>query len=204
MPIFITGGGPLAVHQMSYGNTSQATVDFLQNQLQAIQATPYLASYAEVAKAQFEALNGDEARRLADGIMRSADSMYGDNVVRSLTSITELQTASLEMQRWLMTSELLRQMASANQINGWRETYVDRDPGLSGIYQADYRILHQGVARNVRDGDWMIKQFYEEQGDGEARLTLLQKQFIAQSISFAEYYTRKHEDDISSPYGDFM
>lgn len=204
MPVFISGGGTNAVHQLSYGNVSQATVNFLQGQLSSMQNTPYLQGFYAVAQQQFENINGDAARRIADTVIRNSDSLFQENVIRSLTTIEQLQTAPLIMQRWLMTSELLRTETAKGRINGYNETYVNKDPGMNGVFHRDWRLLNQGVVKEVDDGDWMVKQCFEEWKDNEIPLTVSQRVDAFNAISFAEAYVKAREEDPTSPYGDFM
>lgn len=204
MPVFISGGGTNAVHQLSYGNVSQATVNFLQGQLASMQSTPYFQGFYNVAQQQFENINGEAARRIADTVIRNSESLFQNNVIRSLSTMEQLQVAPLVMQRWLMTSELLRNQAALGRIDGYKETYVNKDPGMNGIFQRDWRLLNQGVVREVEDGDWMVKQCFEEWKDTETPLTVSQRVDVFDSISFAEAYVKAREEDPTSPYGDFM
>lgn len=204
MPVFISGGGTNAVHQLSYGNVSQATVNFLQGQLASMQNTPYLQGFYAVAQQQFENVNGDLARRTADAVIRSSDSLFQDNVVRRLTTMEQLQTAPLVMQRWLMTSELLRNEALKGRINGYADTYVDQEPAMVGQFQRDWRLLNQGLINEVEDGDWVAKQYFEEWDENDAPLTISQRVDVFDAITFAQAYVKAREEDPTSPYGDFM
>lgn len=204
MPVFINSGGSNAIHQLSFGSVTQSTVNFLQNQLATIQNTPYLQSFLPVAQMQFENLNGESARRAAEAVIRNATALFEENVIRQLNTIEQLQTASLVMQRWIMTSTLLREQAAAGHIYGWRDTYVDHEPGMTGIFNTDYRRLNQGILQEVEDGDWKVTQYFEECPEGEEDLTISKKVDIFSSISFAEQFVKAREEDPTSPYGDFM
>jgi hypothetical protein len=116
----------------------------------------------------------------------------------------QLQTAPLIMQRWIMTSELLRTEALKGRINGYNETYVNKEIGMSGVFHRDWRLLNQGIVHEVEDGDWMIKQCFEEWKDNEIPLTVSQRVDAFNAISFAEAYVKAREEDPTSPYGDFM
>lgn len=204
MPVFINGGGTNAVHQLSYGNVSQSTVNFLQSQLTSMQNIPYLQGFHALAQQQFENVNGETAKRIADAVIRNSDSLFQDNIVRNLSTMEQLQTAPLVMQRWLMTSELLRTEAAKQRIDGYKETYVDSDPGSNTIFQRDWRLLNQGLLIEQEDGDWMMRQYFEEWKDVETPLTISQRIDVFNSISFAEAFVKAREEDPTSPYGDFM
>lgn len=204
MPVFLNSGNINAVHQMNYGGLSQNTLNFLQGQLEMVKTSPHFSGMYDAAKIQFETLNGEHAQRVADAVIRASKSVFDANIIQPLRTIEELQTANLNMQRWIMTSTFLRNEAAKGRINGYRDTYVDQNPGMVQEDCDDWCLMHSGLLYEVEGRDWEMKTYLVEYAEGDKPLTLSQRMDVFDSIQFAEAFVKAREDDPTSVYGDLL
>lgn len=155
-----------------YGETHSGTVDFLKNQFSTVgnALTDYGRKFVDASKSAFNHFNGSEALRFARKVVAGVNKSYDTERIVDLTTLKELQAASLQMQRWLMANPNIRKMYHRQQCDGYSSTYVDVEPSYIGESHYDYRRVMQGIGVEEEDGSTRYDNYLEELKEGDREL----------------------------------
>lgn len=186
-----------------FGTLSQNTVNYLQSQIQSLATagSEYGQKIYERSVAVFDAINSDAAVLAAEAVLSQVESMMGQDMIESLTTISQLQSAQSQMQGWLMTSPKLRQAWYDGKIEGYSDTYVDPEPGRIGHEQQAYRHLMNGVFVPHEEASYQYNLYFDRASDYDQMLTLRQLAAIVESQEAAERALEDGEQDPTSQYG---
>ena len=107
-----------------FGTLSQNTVNYLQSQIQSLATagSEYGQKIYQRSMEVFDAINSDAAVLAAEAVLTQIESLMGQDMIESLTTISQLQTAQSQMQGWIMTSPKLRQAWYDGKIEGYSDT----------------------------------------------------------------------------------
>lgn len=186
-----------------FGTLSQNTVNYLQSQIQSLATagSEYSQKIYERSMAVFDAINSDAAVLAAEAVLTQVESMMGQDMIESLTTISQLQTAQSQMQGWLMTNPVLRQAWYDGKIEGYSDTYVDPEPGRVGHEQQAYRHLMNGVFVPHEEASYQYSLYFDRVSEPDQMLTLRQVAAIVESWEAAEQALEEGEQDPTSQYG---
>lgn len=186
-----------------FGTLSQNTVNYLQGQIQSLATagSEYGQKIYERSVAVFDAINSDAAVLAAEAVLTQIESMMGQDMIESLTTISQLQAAQSQMQGWLMTSPVLRQAWYDGKIEGYSDTYVDPEPGRIGHEQQAYRHLMNGVFIPHEEASYQYNLYFDRVSESDQMLTLRQVAAIVESQEAAERALEEGEQDPTSQYG---
>jgi hypothetical protein len=186
-----------------FGTLSQNTVSYLQSQIQTLAATgsEYGQKIYDRSMAVFDAINSEAVVLAAEAVLTQIESMTGQDMIESLTTISQLQSAQSQMQGWLMTSPVLRQAWYDGKIDGFSDTYVDPEPGRIGHEQQAYRHLMNGVFVPHEEASYQYNLYFDRASDPDQMLTLRQLAAIVESQDAAERALEAGEQDPTSQYG---
>lgn len=185
-----------------FGTLSQNTVNYLQNQIQSLATagSEYGQKIYERSIAVFDAINSSAAVLAAEAVLAQVESMMGQDMIESLTSISQLQTAQSQMQGWIMTSPVLRQAWYDGKVEGYSDTYVDSEPGRVGHEQQAYRHLMNGVFLPHEEASYQYNLYFDRVSEVDQMLTLRQVAAIVESQEAAERALEDGEQDPTSQY----
>ncbi len=186
-----------------FGTLSQNTVNYLQSQIQSLATagSEYGQKIYERSVAVFDAINSDAAVLAAEAVLTQIESMMGQDMIESLTTITQLQSAQSQMQGWIMTSPVVRQAWYDGKIEGYCDTYVDPEPGCVGHEQQAYRHLMNGVFVPHEEASYQYNLYFDRASAFDQLLTLRQLAAIVESQEAAERALEAGEQDPTSQYG---
>lgn len=158
-------GGADEFDAMVFGRPHPGTQQFLASQIE--RPTSILTEagrrFMEKARDLYERISGSYALRVARAAGRQVRSLWQTDEIRPLTTIAELQTAPLTMQRWIMANPELRRAYHRQQCDGYSSTYVDIFPNDIGESHYDYRRAVNGlVMMDEETGDWEATTYMEE------------------------------------------
>lgn len=187
---------------MVHGHESPRGRRFLEEQLERTSAVIGEGSkrFMERARATFDAFNVDAVERSVRAIKGRLNSRWQDHNVRPLRTLEEFQQATLTMQRWLSANPKGRQLFQKDRCHGWRDTYVDMEPGVWGERHTDWQKVNNGLVVTDEEGNSSITVYFnafDENGDEE--LSLAEQRDILESWSFENYYLALGGDDPTSP-----
>ncbi|MBB5409344.1 hypothetical protein HDG34_003285 [Paraburkholderia sp. HC6.4b] len=205
--MMLTAGDESDFDALVYGGSKHpGTIAYLQKQLEPFSGglTEFGRQFAGSARNLFDAFNGSEAMRLARAAVRRVDSLFMSDTIQTIWDIGRLQNAPLTMQRWIMAEPETRRLYHQQRCDGYSESYVDMDPGLSGEDHYDWRRIHDGVAQETADGQVVFEQYWEPLRDGDRHLELDEQSDIIATHEFARAYALAGKEDHTSKEGGML
>lgn len=204
MPTFIEGGIEM-FDALVYSDPHPNTAAFIEHQLYNPTAalTDTGQAFMQRAHDLWEQFNGSEAMRLARAAVRHVQGHWERDVIRPLTQIGDLQTAKLEMQRWLMAEPLTRSRYHKQQCEGFAGSYVDINPGFVGPEHYDYRRVMNGIVVDTDDG-WVTHEYIEDLNDGDRELHADEQFDILRSWQAINNAMQLEDEDPTSPYNSLL
>lgn len=198
MATFVEGGNAL-FDGLAYRPPDPNSVAFVQAQFQnpTHNLTAAGQQFFQSVQAIHERLMGSHAMRVARAATRKVASLWQGDEVRLLSSIGELQHASLPMQRWVMAEPTVRKWFYQQRLEGYEGTYVDNAPGDIGVDHHDYRRVMSGVIVDTETG-WQATTWFDEPLEGDAPLLFEEQIDIIDTWSWAKYYLKQGKEDPTS------
>lgn len=193
-------GGSAEFGQFAFGQKSQATLNFLENQVTNLSQTLTDAgrSFMQRGAEIFERYNGAEAIRMTKAALRAAQHAFQADVIRPLRTISEMQQAPLSMQRWIMACPEIRQMYHEQRCDGYSPTYVDLHPKDIGENHRDWQIVMSGLVRQDEEGDTFFTEYLGDENDPQ--LDLVEQEDILTTWDLIMAQQRAGKEDATDPY----
>lgn len=198
----VVSGGTAAWNAIAYGQQNPLNLGYFKQQLENIgtnlneQAKVFYQDVQDL----YNKFNSSEAMRLMRSAMKSAASLFNDNIIRPLTTVDELQNASLQMQRWIMANPVIRQMYHDQQCDGYSDTYVDIEPGKVADQHYDYRRVMDGIVVCNEDAEYFT-EYFEDLYEGDRDLILSEQSDVLRTWEVLEAMVKAMKDDPTSQYG---
>lgn len=156
--------------------------------------------FMDRAKSMFDSFDLDSIDRSLRAIKNKFDYRWQDHDVRQLSSVEDFQQAALRMQRWMMANPMARKLYHKERCHGWRDTYVDFEPGVWGERHTDWMKVNNGLAVTDEEGNTSFTTYFDAfDEEGKEELTFSEQQDILQSWNYLEHYLRLGGDDPTSP-----
>lgn len=161
--------------------------------------------FIQASKQQVERFTSHAAVDFARNVLKSfmGSTTVNTDRILGLFEINQFQGASVEMQRWVMASPVIRELYHDQRCEGYSDTYVDVEPGLVGEDHYDYRRVMDGVM-HITDDDWYVKTYVEELKEGDRDLTHSEQVDIQNTWSKLEYLVALNKEDPTSPDGGYL
>lgn len=195
-------GGSLAFNELAYAPRSESTMQYLAESAQMFtqNLTDAGRSFVQMATAKWDQYFGHDAMRAARAAVRGVQTMWDADVIRELTSIAQMQHAPVVMQRYLMADPFIRARYLAQKLDGYSDTYVNKDGNAIGHDHYDYRRLMNGVVQDTEDGDWVAWTFFDELVEGDRELEHDEQVILLNSVGNLIRKIREGRDDPTSRY----
>nr|DAF07887.1 MAG TPA: hypothetical protein [Caudoviricetes sp.] len=198
-----------AFDTVMFGLPHPGTIRYLENQMmnlqQQAQAYGLSQSFVDRAYESFQSFASAEALERAKAIVHqhTGDTLHH---VSCLTALAELQTAPINMQRWIMANPYIREQYHANRLDGYSDSYVDFAPGAVGDMHYDYRRVMDGVFVFNEDPedsvDWTFSTYYEDLENPDTdELDLTEQLQVLRTWEALEYFVRHTDEDPTNPTG---
>lgn len=186
-----------------FGNLSQNTVSYLQNQIQSLAATgsDYGKRMYSRAMEVFNEINSDQAVMAAEAVLSQIESMTGQDIIEPLLTVQHLQTAQPIMQSWIMTNPVIRQAWYDGKVEGYSDTYIDPEPNRVGHEMQAYRNLMNGVFQPHEEAAYQYDLYFDRTSNIDEVPTIRQVAAILASHEAAEAAYEAGEQDPTSQYG---
>lgn len=184
-----------------HGQQRRSNRDFLQRHLE--QGSNVLREggrrFMERAREAFESFDMESVERGLRAVKRRLTGRWTENDVRPLFTMGDLQQANVRMQRWLMTSPLARKMAAKDRCWGFRDSYVDLEPGAVGERHTDWKRVHNGQAVTDEEGNTHFVTYFDALDEnGHEQLQHDEQRDIIESVDCLEFFLSLGKDDPSS------
>jgi len=205
----VVSGGVAEFNALAYQERHPSTLGFLQSQFQNAgrALTEAGARFMGGAKDLFDKFNGDEALRRARALARTVKNAFQRNEIRSIFDLAGAQSANQVMQRWVMANPIVREMYHDQRLDGYSDSYVDMHPGTRGDDHYDYRMVVQGMVREVPKVDdeeedgWVASFYFEDPAEGERALDVSEQADILSTWDYVEAILKIGVDDPTNPLG---
>ena len=196
-------GGNNVYNAILYGEQHPDNQRYFQRQIESISETltDIGRSFFANVNDLYEQYNGAEAMRIARAAINNAQSLFRPNVVQSIFTMADMQTAPMVMQRWIMANPVVRDLYHQRRCDGYSDTYKDIYPGDVGDTHYDYRRVMDGVVQtNDEDDTWSVKFYLDELSDGDRDLLADEKVDILNTWEIAEMFIKAGLKDPTSPW----
>lgn len=186
-----------------YGETHPSTVAFLKSHYDNFSGHVASAT-SDFFKKSFEAFshyNGSQAVAFARSVIGKMTSKTDLPYIVQYDTLSELQNASVIMQRWLMANPAVREKYQKQRCDGYSETYQDYEPDKIGRNHYDYQLATNGMIEFGEDDRWKTTIYFNELREGDRPLILEEKIAIHHSWKLQEFYMALANDDTTSNSG---
>jgi hypothetical protein len=156
--------------------------------------------FMEQYRDHYASIDHGEIARKARKVMRAARDLFRPDLILPLETIEELQAAQLKMQRYIMAEPTIRQLYISNKCDGYRDTYMDMQPGRISEDHLDYRKVMTGVVMDTADGGFIARQYLDELPDGDLELAADERFAILRTWDAVKLALSRGEDP-TNPFG---
>lgn len=132
---------------------------------------------------RFNSFDFDKIERKIDALKRKVTHLFDKDEIRPMSRIGQFQQAGPEQQRWLMANPRAKRLYERDMMNGWRDSYINTNPGRFGDDDPDYQQVMQGLHQFDESGNAHFVQYlhlYDE--DGRTELTFGKQTTIRDSL----------------------
>lgn len=199
----VIAGGEAAWDAVAYGQQNPVNLGYFQQQLQNIGhgLNEQAQAFYKDAHQIYDKFTNSDAVRMMRSAMKSAATLFNDNIIRPLSHIDEFQNASYQMQRWNMANPAIRQLYIDQKCDGYSDTYIDNEPGKVGDQHYDYRRVMNDVVVVCEDGEEYYKTYYEDLLPNDRELTIDEKSDILSTWDIMNMFVKAMKEDPTSQYG---
>lgn len=196
---------PEAFNAMVFGTgLHPASVQFLQSApvIQTSQLTDMGQQFMQYTHNLMNQVLDSNIARTAIAALRTIEHSWGDDIIRELRDIGQLQQAPGAMLRWIMANETVRAMHSRQEISGYDGRWFDPTPQESGREHFEWRCVNNGVLQErIVDGEETFGYtHYLDERDSTSNLSLADKDAITASWAHIEHHLRYGNSDPTSKW----
>ncbi len=195
----LEGGGDL-FSALMYNKHHVGTLEFLSEQ--ANKFTGILseapAAFFKATESVYKRFDSSAAIRTARAAVRRVSNMWQMEGIAPLTTIGQLQNASIEMQRWVMAEPNVRKRYINQECDGYSATYAPIDRTDIAERHYDYRRVVNGVYIDQPDGDYAATTWDEELNADDGDLDLSEQIDILETWAHVRAHILRRRDDPTS------
>lgn len=200
----IIHGGLDTWDALTYGEQNPNNINYFRKEVQNFgnTLTNIGQSFFSNAQELFDRFNGSRAIQLLRQATKATQSLFQPNIVKPLSTIDEMQNATLIMQRWIMANPVVRQSYHEQKCDGYSDTYLDAHPGDIRETHYDYRRVMDGmVIVNEETDEWKVKFYPDDIYENDRELIHGEKVDILHSWDIIEMFMKAGDKDPTSQYG---
>jgi hypothetical protein len=190
-----------------YGEKHPNTVNYLRNQFNHYSDTLSEAGQNFLSRGAsiFETFNNSESMRFVRNVVKEVlgNTNIETTVILSIFELNKLQSANLNMQRWIMANPAVRTLYHEQGCDGYSTTYIDNEPGRVGDNHYDWRRVNDGIM-HIGEDNWTINQYFDELKEGDRDLSVEEKSDILFTWSHLDFLMALGKEDPTSPEGSML
>ena len=196
---------PEAFNAMVFGtHLHPNTMQFLQNapMIQSSYLTEAGQGFMQYSQQLLNQVMDSNVARIAVAVMRKMENTWCDDVIRELSTISQLQHAPSTMLRWVMANPMVREMHQRQEISGYEGRWYEPTPDESGREHFEWRCVNDGVLEErIVDGEETFGYtHYLDDRTTEDSLSLPSKDCITATWESIEHYLRFGNSDVTSEW----
>lgn len=198
----VVHGDGLEFNTLIYPSQHPNTINYIQQSLSNLpsQLLDTSRDLYEIANQKFQQLNSSEARQRVFNVLSTLGNIRNENIIYPIKDIEECRSASITMQRWIMSEPNIRTLYHNQQCDGYSDTYVDMEPNKISEDHYDWRRAMSGVVQYESD-DIVAKFYMEELRDGDRELSPFEQLMIQRSWETVKIAVSQMNDDPTNPFG---
>ena len=185
----IRGSSPMLFNAMLFPEANTETKQWLQEQWQTTNTmlTDIGKQYAEKANELWKQIYDPFLMQKARSLMRQVGGIFHPNTITELADIDSVQIAKPVMQRYIMAMPQIRELYHRQLCDGYSDSYIDHDPGVSGEEHYDYRRVMDSIVQYlppIEEGQeerWISTMYPDELIHGDRELQSDEKFIILNS-----------------------
>jgi hypothetical protein len=205
-------GGELELSRFMGGEPRESTLRYIRNQAAAIgeYAKRTGSRFAEDIVRTYDSFYSDEALSRARVALSRVKSYFKEDRIEDLINVHDMQQAGSQMQRFMMSNPLWRELYHQGRCNGFAGKYVDPNPGKIGDDDYNYRRVMDGIivldapSEENPEGGWHFNCYIDELHEDDRDLDLHEQLTIQRVWKRMEYAARNGLFDITNQDGGML
>lgn len=126
--------------------------------------------------------------KLAKAAIRAVNRTMRPNHISELRTLEEVRFAQPLMQRYIMANVPLREIYNKQMCDGYNDSYVDLEPGLSGNDHNDYTRVMDGIVVIEENKEYYDHFIRDPIGEPEEDLSMDEKVDILHTWDLVEMF----------------
>lgn len=197
-------GAASAFDALIYPEKHPGTIDYLRNQFTHYSDTLNQAGkqFLQRGAAIVETFNNSEALRFARSVVQNTfgNTQIENNIILSIFELEKFQSASLNMQRWIMANPTVRNLYHNQKCDGFSATYIDVENKKVAENHYDWRRVNNGIMHIEKD-NWTVTQYFEDLKEGDRDLLIEEQTAILRTWNSLDFLLALGEGDPTSAEG---
>lgn len=202
-------GGVDAFNSYVYAQPTQQDMDFFSRNSQTFFDTlgQQGQQFFNSVRDRMQTVDFNKLREYTTAAARRVSSFWDTDVIRPLTSLTDVQFPPNIMIRWQMANPKVRSLYHNKLCAGYDDKYTDLQPGVVGHDHHDYQMIMHGMEQYDDEGDLcfvMYDETFEEPELSVEYLTMNERVDIIESWNVTSGFIDKMRDDPTSQYSGML
>lgn len=132
---------------------------------------------------RFNSFDFDGIERKIAALTRKVTHLFDKDGIRPMSRIGQFQQAGPDQQRWLMANPRAKRLFEKDMMYGWRDTYINRNPGRYADDDPDYQQVMHGLLQFDEHGhSHFVQYLHLIDEDGRTELRFDQQTTIRDSM----------------------
>lgn len=199
----VIDGGDLAFSAIMYPTMNVNTHNYILEKCNNVSSTltNIGRQCVEHAKEIYNKIFDIDYINIARNAINATSNLLSIDHIRALFTKDDFYQAPVSMQRYIMACPDIREVFNMGRCHGFKETYMDVDPGTIGEEHYDYRRVMNNVLVENSEGDIIHNEYCEDLLPGDRELDHNEKLDILTSWDIARMYFNNNSLDITNPLG---
>lgn len=202
-------GGVDAFNAYAYAQPSQDDMDFFTRNSQTFYDTVGQTGqrFFDTVRDRMQTIDFGKLQEFAQAAARRVSSFWDTDVIRPLTTLTDVQFPPNTMIRWQMANPVVRSKYHAKLCAGYDENYIDLQPGVIGDDHHDFQMVMHGMEQYDEEGELYFVSYdetFDEEENSVNFLSMNERVDIIESWNVTSGFMSKMKDDPTSQYSGML
>lgn len=194
---------------MLYGETPVSIRDYIREKAETVSAYARERGNAFMSqvKDRWDEYNSDAVLRRMRAIReRTKGAYYTRDMVRELTSLSEIQQAPPVMRQFIMADPWIKERYENQRTEGYGDQYINPYPGVMGQGDYYYRRMDQGMVHLAEEesAGYHYTMYYEILKHDDRELFPVERVGLKRTVDRVKYYMSLGKEDPLSATGAYL
>ena len=192
---------PEVFNALAFGQTHPGTLSFLSSlpNMATDRLTHAAQGFYQQSQTMISSIMDSSIVRQAEAVLRKVAHSWDLNVIRELNDLGSLQYAPQTMMRWIMAEPTVRHLYHRQEVHGYGEQYLDREPDFVGEQHYDYRRVMDGIVQVTPEGEEVVKFYIDDVAEGDW-LNITEKTAVTLTWAELRHQLELGRSDPTSPF----